>query len=145
MKKAVVYILLLMGLVHCSSVPLENSARDQVAKQFLVKPDRANIYIYRNKFVGGFYKYPISVNGRALGVVSSSTYYVLAVKEGLYKIKESYSWPVEYSLSVKNGRNYFIFVDTAMGFFSPNISIKEQDESDGRDSVLSRSLAQRQR
>ena len=130
-------------LAGCISLPKESEERDQIAKKFEIRPDRAKIYIYRNKFVGGLFNYPIWVNDRLVGSVSSSTYQMLSVKEGKFNFRVAYGNEPQKAISIKGNNLYFVLVDTNIGLFSPHLSIEQQDSENGKEAVRSRELVKR--
>jgi hypothetical protein len=142
-KKALLLFFCFVVFTGCITTPLDSENHDRIAKQFTPKSDRANVYIYRNKFWGPLMTYPVSVNAFRMGSLSQWAYYFLSVKPGTYIIKETYSWPVMYILNARAGKNYFVLIDTKPGLLSPNISIKEDSEADGKEAVRNRNLAAR--
>jgi len=51
--------------------------RDSQAKTFAVKPDKSNIYVYRNESMGAAVKLPVVLDGKIVGDTAAKTFMLL--------------------------------------------------------------------
>ena len=110
LKKIItVYALALAVLASgCVSVPMASPERDTAAKTFTVKPDKANIYVYRNETLAAAMKMPIVLNGKLVADTASMTYLLLEVPPGSHTLISKTENDSTLMLNADAGRNYFI-------------------------------------
>ena len=134
LKKIItVYALALAVLASgCVSVPMASPERDSAAKTFTVKPDKANIYVYRNETLGAAMKMPIVLNGKLVADTASMTYLLLEVPPGSHKLVSKTENDATLMLNADAGRNYFIWQEAKMGGFAPRSALHLVDESTGK-------------
>jgi hypothetical protein len=75
-------------LIGCASGPsLAPADDDQKAKRFSPGAGKAAIYIYRKDGRrGSAVRFPVTVNGTAIGAVATGTYYVVEVEPGDHEV-----------------------------------------------------------
>ena len=126
---ALVLVVLTSG---CASVPMASPERDAAAKTFTVKPDKANIYVYRNEMLGAAIKMPLVLNGKLVADISAGTYLLLEVSPGDHTIVSKTENDSTLTLTAAAGRNYFIWQEAKMGLFSPRSELQLVDEAIGK-------------
>ena len=72
-------ILIVVFASGCASVPMATPEQDAAARSFSVKPDKANIYVYRNEAMGAAIKMPVALNGKLVGDTAAKTFLKLEV------------------------------------------------------------------
>ena len=122
-------------LTGCASVPMASIERDTAAKLFVVKPDKANIYVYRNETIGSAVKMPVALNGKLVGDTGPMTYLVLEVPAGAHTILSKTENDATLTINAVNGRNYFVWQEVKMGMFAARSALHEVEEAKGRAGV----------
>ena len=132
-KLGMVYTLALLALLTgCASVPMASMERDTAAKNFVVKSDKANIYVYRNETFGAAIKMPVALDGKLVGDTASKTYMVLEVSPGNHTIVSKTENDSTVVLDLAAGRNYYVWQEVKMGMFAARSALHEVDEATGR-------------
>lgn len=131
---AVILVAALAG--GCASVPMASVEKDSAAKTFAVKPDKANIYVYRNESMGAAVKMPVALNGKLVGDTAAKTYLHLEVAPGSHTIVSKTENDSSLPLTVVAGKNYFVWQEVKMGAFAARSALQLVDESVGKAGVL---------
>jgi PBP1b-binding outer membrane lipoprotein LpoB len=122
-------------LTGCASVPMASVERDTAAKSFAVKPDKANIYVYRNETIGSAIKMPVALNGKLVGDTGPTTYMVLEVPPGTHTILSKTENDSTLTINAVGGRNYFVWQEVKMGMFAARSALQQVDEAKGKAGV----------
>ena len=111
-------LLLALLLAGCASTPQATAERDAEAKRFMVRPDAATIYVYRDDFA------PVApatdntvlyVDGRLIGATLPRTFFRFDVRAGEHLL-HGYGYD-QGSLKVdtRSGEIYFVSLQAAGG------------------------------
>lgn len=131
----VVFAFLVAFLTGCASVPMASVERDTAAKTFAVKPDKANIYVYRNETIGSAVKMPLALNGKLVGDTGPMTYLVLEVSPGAHTLLSKTENDSSLTIDAAAGRNYFVWQEVKMGMFAARSALQQVDEAKGKAAV----------
>lgn len=131
----VVFIVATLSLGGCASVPMASTERDTAAKSFAAKPDKSNIYVYRNESLGAAVKLPIVLDGKAVGDTAAKTYLMLEVAPGNHTLVSKSESDSVLPLTTVPGKNYFVWQEIKMGMFSPRSALQLVDEPVGQAGV----------
>lgn len=127
-------ILMLSGCGVTS--PLVSQALDKQAKQFKPSSTKANIYIYRNEYLGGALSKNIHVNNKLIGTTGAMNYFLLEVKPGKYTIHSDDDPSDKIVIDARARRNYFVWQEMKMGFFVGGTELSKVDSKTGREAVM---------
>ena len=137
---------LLLGLVvllsGCASVPMASLEDDTQAKRFAVKPEKSNIYLYRNESLGGAIPMTVSLNGKVAGQTGPQTYFVWEVDPGSHEIASHTENVSTLKLTTEAGKTYYVWQEVKMGAFMARSLLQQVDEETGRKGVLECKRAQ---
>jgi PBP1b-binding outer membrane lipoprotein LpoB len=131
----VVLVALAALMMGCASVPMASPERDTAAKTFVVKPDKANIYVYRNETIGSAIKMPVALNGKLVADTGAMTFLVLEVPPGAHTILSKTENDSTLSVDAVAGRNYFVWQEVKMGVFAARSALQQVDEAKGKAGV----------
>lgn len=143
-KKLVIVTALVISAfaTGCASVPMASPEKDSQAKSFVVKPDKSNIYIYRNESMGGAVKMPLVFDGQAVGDTASKTYLFLEANPGKHTIISKTENDSTLEVNAEPGKNYFVWQEVKMGFMSARSKLQLVDEATGKAGVAECKLAE---
>jgi len=129
-------ILLAIGLATgCASVPMASADKDAAAKTFAVKPDKANIYVYRNETFGAAIKMPVALDGKLVGDTASKTYMKLEVPPGQHMILSKTENDSTVRVNAVAGNNYFVWQEVKMGMWQARSNLQLVDDKVGKAGV----------
>ena len=114
---------LLLAAAGCATVPMAAKEHDEAAKAFTTQPDVANLYVYRASTFGFAVKFPVALDGRLLGELPGSTYILVTVPPGPHTLLVSAETNKTLQFTAEAGKNVYIKVTPAMGFFSANANL----------------------
>lgn len=120
----------------CASVPMASSEDDGAAKGFAVKPDRANVYVYRNETFGAAIPMTVSINGRVAGQTGPQTFFMWEVEPGQHEISSHAENISTVNITAQAGKSYFIWQEVKMGVFMARSLLQQVDEDTGRKGVM---------
>ena len=126
---AMALVVLLSG---CVSVPMASMELDTVAKNFAVKPGKANIYVYRNETFGAAIKMPVVLDGKLVADTASRTYMLLEVSPGSHIVTSKTENDATVTVDAAAGRNYFIWQEVKMGMFAARSALHQVDDATGK-------------
>lgn len=129
---AVITVVLASG---CASVQMASDEQDAAAKSFAVKPDKANIYVFRNETFGAAIKMPVALNGKLVGDTAAKTYLLLQVDPGQYTVTSKTENDSNVTVDAAAGRNYFLWQEVKMGLMAARSNLQAVDEATGRAGV----------
>jgi hypothetical protein len=119
----------------CASVPTASIERDMQTKTFAVKPDKANIYLYRNESIGAAVKMDVELNGKAVGQTAAKTYFMLEVAPGKHTLVSKAENDAVLDVPTKAGKNYFVWQEVKMGLLYARNKLMLVDETTGKAGV----------
>jgi len=119
----------------CASVEMASPEMDTSAKSYAVKPNKANIYVYRNEVMGSALKMPVALNGRMVGDTASKTFLLLEVDPGSHTIVSKTENDAVLKVDAVAGRNYFVWQEVKMGIMVARSSLHLVDEATGKAGV----------
>ncbi len=109
---------------------------DYQARQFIVKPDKANIYLYRSSLTGEDEPWTVELDGKVEYKTPGSTCLIWAVEPGLHKITSTSDKTDSVLLSAEAGKNYFIHQEDKFGFFRMRTRLQQVDDQGGKKAVI---------
>ena len=122
-------------------VSLATDDEDAQAKTFVVAPDKASIYLYRDVFFGGGVIATVNLDGRPAGAMRGKTFFLWVVEPGPHVIDVTNENPLVGNhdlvagathLTVEAGKNYYIWHEIDFG----GSRLYRVDEKIGRHGVL---------
>lgn len=121
----------------CAPLPMADAASAAQAKTFTPGSNQANVYIYRNEYLGGGVRMAITVDGKEAGITRGKTYLLLRLDPGKRTIISQGQANSAVTLDVAPGKNYFIWQEVTHNFFSftYHSRLKLVDETKGRAGV----------
>jgi hypothetical protein len=128
-------VLLISMMAGCASVPMASAEKDAAAKTYAVKPDKANIYIYRNENFGAAIKMPVAVDGRLVGDTASKTYLKVEVTPGNHTVTSKTENDANLNLQTIAGKNYFVWQEVKMGMWAAGSQLQQVDDATGKAGV----------
>ena len=131
------FISLCLG-TGCATAPMADKEAEAQAKTFSVKPNKANIYIYRGYFLpNAGWTVPILIDDNKVGELPISAFLVKEVDPGLHVIVGKASTDGEVKIVTEAGRNYFIWIKLAadMGSLFGKVEMEVLDEAHGQAGV----------
>lgn len=143
-KNGLVGLLLTLVLVTsgCASVPMASLDDDAQGKLFAVKPDKSNIYVYRNEGFGGAIAMTVSLDGKVAGQSGPQTYFLWEVAPGSHEIASHAEDVSKLTLTTEAGRSYYVWQEVKMGLWMARSLLQQVDEETGRKGVLECKRAQ---
>lgn len=128
-------ILIVVFASGCASVPMATPEQDAAARSFSVKPDKANIYVYRNETMGAAIKMPVALNGKLVGDTAAKTFLKLEVSPGSHTLVSKTENDSSVTVNAVGGRNYFVWQEVKMGAFAARSLLQLVDEATGKAGV----------
>jgi len=119
----------------CASVPMASVDRDTQAKTFSVKPDKANIYVYRNESFGAAVKIDVDLDGKPVGQTAAKTYFSLEVPPGKHTLSSKAENTDTLDVIAEAGKNYFIWQEVKLGLLFARNKLQFVDEAAGKAGV----------
>ncbi len=109
---------------------------DYRAKQFIVKPDKANIYLYRELVTGEDEPWTVELDGEVVSKTTGGACLMREVEPGLHKITSTSDSADPLLLTAEAGKNYFIRQDAKLGFFRIRRQLQQVDDQAGKRAVI---------
>jgi hypothetical protein len=136
-RRLAAFLVLLASLfvTGCASVAMTSQIDDAKAKSFAVRPDKANIYVYRNETFGAAVPMTVTLNGKVAGQTASKTYFLFEVDPGAHEVGSIAENVAALKLSVVPGKSYFVWQEVKMGLWMARTQLQEVDEATGRGAV----------
>lgn len=119
----------------CASVPMASPERDAQAKAFSIKPDKANIYIYRNESFGAAVKIDVDFDGKPIGQTVAKSYFALEVAPGKHTVLSKAENNEMLDVDAQAGKNYFIWQEVKLGVLFARNKLQFVDEATGKAGV----------
>ncbi len=140
--KTCIIIAMVALATGCASVQMASPEKDQAAKTFTIKPEKANIYVYRNESMGAAVKMPVALNGKLIGDTASKTYLKLEVSPGEHTLMSKTENDAILRVNTEAGKNYFVWQEVKMGMFAARSALKLVDDTTGKAAVQECKLIQ---
>lgn len=137
--KKLLVVIGLLSLTACAGVAKAPTHLDQQAKSFKTNSKYAQVYVYRNEYLGGAFSMPVTVNGKLAGETGPKSFFKFNLKPGEYKIT-SQEDTSSLTINTKPGKNYFVWQEVKMGFFGANSKLQLVDDATGKAGVMECSL-----
>ncbi|MDB5811751.1 MAG: hypothetical protein JWN94_3873 [Betaproteobacteria bacterium] len=129
-------VLLVPVFSGCTSIPRESADDDVHAKRFSTRPDKANIYLYRDELLGFAIAMTVAINGRKAGQTVGQTFLRWEVDPGTHEIASYTEDIATLKLNAEAGKSYYVWQEVKLGFWSAQSMLHEVDESQGRQGVV---------
>ena len=145
-KKIALLTITTVLFAGCSSVPMENDAAANLAKEF--NPPSANnagLYIYRDSFAGKALKKDLLVDGKCIGETADDVFFyeeVVGEEEHTVSTESEFS-PNDLLLFVESGKNYFIRQYIKLGFFVGGANLERVSDEKGKEAVKTLGMAKK--
>lgn len=142
-RTQLIAVLLLAGcMAGCGSIPLGSFEDDMRVKRLIVKPDKAQIFVYRNESLGFAAPMTVALNGVPSGRTVGQTYVMWEVEPGAHEITSHAEDVSAISINAEGGKTYFIWQEVKVGFWKARSQLHAVDETTGRKSVAQCRLGQ---
>jgi len=135
-----IFVILLLVLSGCASVPMAPMEQDAKAKEFVPSPSHAALYIYRSENFGGAIPMTLTVNSKVVGQTAAKTFFMLNVLPGKYTVESHAENISNLSLTTEAGKNYFVWQEVKMGMWMARSLLQQVDETTGRAGVTESKL-----
>lgn len=141
----ILFILVLLSMSGCSSIPMAPIADDNLRKTFINADVRqAGIYIYRNPiFFGDAVTRKVKLDGNYIGRLPVNTYLYIPANAGSHTLStESSVSDNEIKLVLNGGKNYFLKQSISPGapLMGAAANLEIVDEETGKSEILIKSL-----
>lgn len=104
-----IFVLALLIISGCSSVPMATEQEDQAAKQFQPSPNSALIFVFRDQaFVGAALTIPLFLDGKLVAGINDFTFCKLDVAAGTHELSSSGSAFAKLSIQTEASQIYFV-------------------------------------
>lgn len=120
----------------CATIPRLPKDLDTAAKTFSTIPDKANVYIIRDEFLGAAVNMELDINGQLIGRTTAKTYILTSVKPGTLNIVSHAENDSSISIEAEAGKNYFLWQEVKIGAFLPRTKLHIIDEADAKERIL---------
>lgn len=127
-------------LTGCASVKMASTSEDAKAKNFATHPDKANLYIYRNEFMGAAIRMAVELDGKEIGKTGSKTYFAIGVAPGKHTIVSKAENDAQLDIMTEAGKNYFVWQEVKMGLLFARSKLQLVDEAQGQAGVRESTL-----
>jgi hypothetical protein len=132
---SLLFTLLVVFQVGCASVNKALDSEDSEAKKFVSKPGISHVYVYRNEILGAALSMPVTVNGFLAGMSGPKSFFKFDLAPGQY-IFTSQGDISKLTIITEPSKNYFVWQEVKMGFWSGNSKLQLVTEDVGRKGVL---------
>lgn len=134
---------LMAGLLVCTAfltgcaTTVQKASRemDKQAKTFSVKPEKANIYVYRNFLIFGGQAIDVELDGKLVGETYGLTYMVFEVDPGKHTLISKVDNECVLELEAEAGKNYFAQQLIFPGFLKGTTKCHFVEDADGKAGV----------
>jgi len=129
------FIILFLITTGCTPVQIANPEQDVMAKSFTVDSDKSNIYIYRNETYNFDTTMAVEIDGIHAGDTKEKTFILQTVKPGKHIVTAHGENTSEIELLTEAGKNYFVWLEVAVGAFIPAARLHEVNSEIGKSGV----------
>jgi len=135
-RLALLVLLVVVSLLTgCASVPMASIEHDTQAKTFAVESDKANIYLFRNEFVGPAVKMDVVLDGKPVGQTVAKSYMKFELKPGQHTLISKAENDDVLNVNTEAGKNYFVWQEVKMGMLYARSLLHLSDEETGKAGV----------
>lgn len=124
----------LVALTGCASINKAPAAAEAESKQFVAKPDVAQVYVYRNETLGAAISMTVAVDGRVAGTTGPHSFFRFELPPGEHVIT-SQGTESRLALTTEAGRLYYVWQEVKMGAFSAGSKLQLVSEGTGQKGV----------
>ena len=129
-------------MTGCASIPMASMDEDTKAKSFLVRPDKSNIYVYRNESFGAAIPMTVALDGKVAGRTMSRTYLIWEVDPGPHEVSSIAEDTSTVTLNTEAGKAYFVWQEVKLGLWTARSQLQQVNEETGRKGVAECKRAQ---
>ncbi len=131
------WLVLLLSLMGCASVPLAPAEDDQSRKTFAApSPGRGGIYVFRDTIGGATLKKSVYLNGHKVGETSANTYLYVEAEPGEHVLAtESEFGNNDLPITIEAGAQYYFRQFMKMGIFVAGAILQPVSVEEGRKGV----------
>ena len=140
-KSLLVAVALLLLVSGCASVPMASKEEDAAAKSFRVPSDKGRVYVYRNEFMGGAVKIPITLDRKLVGSTLKNTFFAFDVNPGTHEVGCVGETPGTVTVDVKAGGAAYVWQEMKMGMWAASCAMHIMDEQKGQQAISECTLA----
>ncbi|WP_084186906.1 DUF2846 domain-containing protein [Andreprevotia chitinilytica] len=126
---------LLALLGACASTSKVPAGLDVKAKTFTVTPGKANIYVYRNEFMGFAIPMQVNLNGQKAGFTNGKTYMAFEVNPGFQNVLSKAENDDSLVLNAEAGKSYYVWQEVKLGVLVARNKLHLVDEATGQKGV----------
>jgi Protein of unknown function (DUF2846) len=126
----------------CATVPMAEKEKDTAVKTFTPKPEKAQIYVYRNEALGSALTMTVSLDGKVIGRTGPKTFFWWEVEPGIHVIGSHTENVSELHIKTEAGKLYFVWQEVKMGWWSARSVLRQVDEETGKLGVMECELIQ---
>ena len=142
MKKLFAAAVIALALTGCASVPMGDAEQDAALKTFVITPEKAGIYIYRNESFGSANRLAVEIDKRVIGETAAKTYLYKEVTPGKHTIVSHAENTDTLEVDVKPGTLVYVWQEIKLGFLFARSKLHLMSEEEGKKGVLETNLAQ---
>ena len=140
--KSASFILLLVTVAGCATVPMGDPKQDAALKTFTPKADVAGVYIYRNETMGAAVRMDVEVDGKALGQTAAHTFFYTELPPGKHTVTSKAENTDSLEIDTIAGKLYYVWQEVKMGILYARTKLHLiTNEEEGRKGVLDSKLA----
>lgn len=131
-------------LTGCASVKVASQQEDAKAKTFATNPNQANLYVYRNEFMGASIRMPVELDGKEIGKTGPKSYLTIGVAPGKHTLVSRAENDFTLELLTEAGKNYYVWQEVKMGLLYARSKLQLMDEAQGQAGVKESQLLETQ-
>jgi Protein of unknown function (DUF2846) len=137
----ILYLVCIVLLSACVSVPKASQEDQAAAKLFAVVPSKAQLYIVRPSSYAMAVLYQVSVDGRIVGSLAAKTFLVQTLAPGSHSVSFFNSTSQEsMTLEVGPDKIYYLRVGANPGSMSNRARFKLVTDEEGRELVRANTM-----
>jgi hypothetical protein len=141
-KPFIATIVIGASLAACAFVPMGDLQQDAALKTFVVAPDEAGIYIYRNEGLAMAVKMDVHLDGAPLGQTAGGTYLYKAVAPGKHWITSGAENTDTLEIEISASSIAYVWQEVKMGILTARTKLHLMNEAEGKKGVLETKLAE---
>jgi len=141
-KMKSVFLVLMLALSGCATIPKASIEQDQVGKKFEAPPDKSVIYIYRDEMMGGGVRMDVLIDGFLLGDMRTKSYMRAVVKPGPHTVLSRAENSSQVSVNAEPGKIYYVWQEAKMGLMYAGTALHLVDSGTGQRAILSCDLVE---
>jgi uncharacterized protein YceK len=142
MKKFLLAAMVVASLAGCASVNMGSPEKDAAAKQFVITPGKAAVYVYRNETMGAAASMDVSLDGAAIGQTGAKTFLYKEVAPGKHTLVSKAENTDTLQFDAVAGAITYVWQEVKMGVLSARSKLKLVSETEGQKGVRESKLAE---